>query len=86
MVNFKTIINPEEFIVFIEHTKLLAQDYSLSQQLSMFDKNDKFFWIDDCFKINHVFTYTMDKFYGLCLAYGSLAGKVDTFSSKRTVC
>ena len=53
-------------------------DYSLSQQLSMFDKNDKFFWIDDCFKINHVFTYTMDKFYGLCLAYGSLAGKVDT--------
>jgi len=53
-------------------------DYSLSQQLSTFDKNDKFFWIDDCFKINRVFTNKMDEFHGLCLAYGSLAGKVDT--------
>lgn len=53
-------------------------DHTLSQQLSTFDKNDKFFWIDDCFKINHVFINTMDKVYGLCLTYGSLAGKVNT--------
>jgi hypothetical protein len=48
MVNFKTIINPEEFTLFKINKNSIDPffdrdaDYSLSQQLSMFDKNDKF--------------------------------------------
>jgi len=66
-------INENNIEPFFERDSI----YTLSQQLSSFNKNNRFFWVDDCFKINHVFTRVIDRSYGLCYAYGTLSGKVD---------
>ncbi|MFJ5158176.1 phosphatidylglycerol--membrane-oligosaccharide glycerophosphotransferase [Pantoea sp. NPDC088449] len=46
----------------------------LTTQLSEFDKGTQFLWVDDCFKITHVFTDKIEP--GLCVAYGKNDGGI----------
>lgn len=50
----------------------------LAVQLSRFDKGSQFLWIDDCFKITHVFSDKIEP--GLCVVYGKNDGGI--FMSK----
>lgn len=59
----------------------------LATQLSKFDKGSQFLWIDDCFKITHVFSDKIEP--GLCVAFGKNDGgvflsKVDDDNNKFT--
>ncbi|MGO4742928.1 phosphatidylglycerol--membrane-oligosaccharide glycerophosphotransferase [Serratia quinivorans] len=47
---------------------------SLAEQLSYFDKGSQFLWIDDCFRITHIFSDKIEP--GLCVAYGTNDGGV----------
>ncbi|RVU75428.1 phosphatidylglycerol--membrane-oligosaccharide glycerophosphotransferase [Pantoea dispersa] len=59
----------------------------LATQLSNFDKGSQFLWVDDCFKITHVFSNKIEP--GLCVAYGKNDGgiflsKIDDKNNKFT--
>ncbi|MCA1176230.1 MULTISPECIES: phosphatidylglycerol--membrane-oligosaccharide glycerophosphotransferase [unclassified Pantoea] len=47
---------------------------SLATQLSEFSEGSQFLWVDDCFKITHVFSNKIEP--GLCVAYGKNNGGV----------
>ncbi|WGK56144.1 phosphatidylglycerol--membrane-oligosaccharide glycerophosphotransferase [Pantoea sp. SS70] len=47
---------------------------SLATQLSEFEKGTQFLWVDDCFKITHVFSNKIEP--GLCVAYGKNDGGI----------